>query len=140
MFSQLQLASFRRAIHVWLALLLAVFAALAPTVSHALAASRGDAGTLTEICSSTGSRWVSVAQTDSNSSSTDSSNGQESAASLSQCPFCLLSTDRVAPAPHPLVHLFDVLGDTPEPTVLQAFFYSKAFSLGAPPRGPPALS
>lgn len=140
MIHQLQLASFRRAAHVWLALLLAVFAALAPTVSHALAASRGDAGTLTEICSSTGSRWVSVNQADANSSSTDSSNGQESAISLTHCPFCLLSTDRVAPAPHPLVHLFAVFGDNPEPTVLQAFFYFEHFPWGPPPRGPPAHS
>lgn len=133
MYAWFRYAPMRRTVQVWLALMLFVFAALAPTVSHALVVS-GAAGYDTEICSANSPRSVQF------SSNPDSSNGQESGSSLSHCPFCLLSIDRVAPAPHPLVHLFDVLGDTPEPTIEQAFFYSEYFFVGAPPRGPPSLA
>ena len=58
--------SFRRTLVVWLAVWTAVFGALAPTVSHAVAWSQGGAAPLTEVCTDAGMRWV------------DSSTGQTS--------------------------------------------------------------
>jgi hypothetical protein len=124
---------------LWLALLIASFGALAPTLSHALALSRGGPVPL-EICSSAGARWLPMADADLAFLATDSPDGQESAPDLNDCPFCLLFTDRVAPAPHPLLHLFVVLGDSRVPTVEQAFFYATKTSWMPPPRGPPTHS
>lgn len=111
----------------WLAVLLALFAALAPTVSHAIAAERG-VQTL-EICTSTGAKVIPA----------DFPNGQESAAHLEHCPFCLLSTDRIAPAPTPVTYLFLVHSGSQEVAAGQPFFYSPRPYSKTAPRGPPAV-
>jgi hypothetical protein len=130
----LHFALLRRSFVVWLAVLLAVFAALAPTLSHALVWSQGAGAPAVQLCASEGMRWVA------SPISTDPHDGQESAAPLNHCPFCLLSTDRVAPASHALLHLFAVIGDPEAPTIRQAFFFLTQFALTPPPRGPPAVS
>lgn len=116
----------RRLVVVWLAVLVMVLGALAPTVSHALA--HGGAAVGTEVCSSSGPHTIS----------TDSPAGPESAMFLVHCPFCLLHTDRVAPPPHLLPYLFSVQDGYREPMVRQAFFYVRFFSPVPAPRGPPA--
>ena len=101
-----------------------------------------------EVCSSNGTRWLVVDSPKSATTpttlnalnKTDSRDRKDSGPDLDHCPFCLLSTDRDAPAPHPLVHLFVVLGDPLEPTVRQAFFFSSHYTLAAPARGPPVRS
>lgn len=137
MFLKLHTTLLRRPWAVWLAVLIAVFGALAPTVSHALARSQGGVVLWVEVCTDTGMRWV-----DGNTglSSTDSPDGPESAPSLVHCPFCLLLTDRVAPAPHALVHLFAVSGEAEVPTIRQVFLFFTHFAPTPPPRGPPAVS
>ncbi|MES2879733.1 MAG: DUF2946 domain-containing protein [Pseudomonadota bacterium] len=128
----LHFALLRRPLAVWLAVLLVVFGALAPTLSHALVLARSDVSPMMmDVCTSTGLHEVA------DTASTDSPDGQEAVVSLAHCPFCLLSSDRVAPAPHPLLHLFAVLGEPEAPTVRQAFFYATPFALAPPPRGPP---
>jgi len=117
----------RRPWAMYLALLLAVLGAIAPTVSHALAHERGQVGI--EICTSTGTKFVPA----------DSSQEQESVAVFDHCPFCLLQTDRVAPPLHHQPYLFLVQGGTQAPAVLQAFFFVSNTPLAPPPRGPPAL-
>ncbi len=149
----LHFALLRRPLAVWLALLIVVFGALAPTLSHALVLARGGTSAWTELCTSTGTRWVLLGSTASktapqiaetsastNAVSTASPDGQEAVLSLDHCPFCLLFTDRAAPAPSALLHLFAVLGEPEAPTIRQAFFFSTHFALTPPSRGPPAAS
>jgi Protein of unknown function (DUF2946) len=112
---------------LYLALLLAILGAVAPTVSHALAHQRGQVGI--EICTTTGTKFVPA----------DSSQEQESAAVLNHCPFCLLQTDRIAPPLHQQPYLFLVQGGTQAPAVLQAFLFVSNIFPAPPPRGPPAL-
>jgi hypothetical protein len=128
------LAALRRPLALWLAVLIALFGAVAPTVSHAIALQRGDGAGWTEVCTLSGPRWIAL------HISTDSPDGQESAPAAEHCPFCLLFTYRVLPAPHSLVHLFFVSGEPQAPTVRQAFFFFTHFALAPPPRGPPACS
>jgi hypothetical protein len=52
-------------------------------------------------------------------------------------PVCLLFTDRAAPAPGALVHLFDSSSEHQAPTVRQVFFCVTHFALTPQPRGPP---
>lgn len=127
-------ALLRRPLAVWLALLIALFGAIAPSLSHAVALARGDAPGWTEVCTSSGPRWIALAM------AADSPDGQESAPTLVHCPFCLLATDRVLPAPHSLVHLFLVSGEPEAPTVQQVFFFLTRFALAPLPRGPPDFS
>lgn len=122
---------------VWFALCIALVMALAPTVSHALAWSQAGSGNLIEICTATGSRMVPV---DTAPSSADSPAGQESALSLSHCPFCLHTADRCAPPPNPLPYLFQVQGGQQEAVAWQAFFFLTHFAWVPPPRGPPAAA
>jgi hypothetical protein len=147
----LHFALLRRHLAVWLVVLIALFGALAPTLSHALALARGGTSAWTEVCTSTGTRWVMMGSTAPNAApqiadthastspvSTASPDGQEAAFFLDHCPFCLLSTDRAAPPPNALLHLFVVLGEPEAPTLRQAFFFVTHFALTPPLRGPPA--
>jgi hypothetical protein len=133
----------------WLAVLLLVFGALAPTLSHALVWSQGGSSPWIEVCTPAGMRWVLLAPPQNAASqigvatadsrmSTDSRDGPQSLPSLAHCPFCLLFTDRVAPAPNALLHLFVVFGEPGVPTLRQAFFFLTPYALTPPPRGPPA--
>jgi len=113
---------------VWLAVLLALFAALAPAVSHALALERGTQGI--EICTGTGTQIIPA----------DSPTGPEPVLHVDHCPFCLHSADRFAPPPTPVAYLFLGLGGQQEVAVWQAFFYVSHFYPRAAPRGPPSYS
>lgn len=148
----LHFALLRRRLAVWLVVLITLFGALAPTLSHALALARGGTSAWTEVCTSTGTRWVMQGSSAPNAApqiaeahasttlvSTASPDGQEAAFFLDHCPFCLLSTDRAAPPPNALLHLFVVLGEPEAPTLRQAFFFVTYFALTPPPRGPPAF-
>jgi hypothetical protein len=118
----------------WLALFVALVMALAPTLSHALAWSQSSSGNFVEICTATGPRLVAA---DSAPTSADSPAGQESALSLSHCPFCLHIADRCAPPPNPLPYLFQVHGGQQEATVWRSPFFFTHFAFAPPPRGPP---
>jgi hypothetical protein len=120
---------------VWLAVLIAVFGALAPTVSHALVLAQGGIAGSLEICTPQGMRFVTA---DPTGLTTDSPDGPESVLSLSECPFCLHTTDRVAPPAHPWVYIFVVSNEFKVPTVRQAFLLPLPFAPTPPPRGPPA--
>ena len=119
---------------VWLAVLIAVFGALAPTVSHALVLARGGASPMVEICTTTGTQWV-LANTP-----VDSPDGERSLKSLDHCPFCLLSADRVAPPPHLSPIRFAARDTQREVAGEHGFFVLGHFSLTPPLRGPPLLA
>ncbi len=125
-------APLRSPLAVWLAVLIALLGAIAPAVSHALVLARGGASPMVEICTSTGPRWVA------SNIPAGSPNGQESAPALEHCPFCPLTTDRVAPPPHVLLYLFAVLSKPEAPTIRQVFFFATPLALAPPPRGPPS--
>lgn len=149
-------ALLRRAFVVWLVGLVAVFGALVPTLSHALVFARGGSSAWTEVCTSTGTRWelldltqnaaprLSDAAFSAAAGATlvlaDSPDGQESAASLDHCPFCLLSADHAAPEPSALLPLFVAIGEYQAPTVRQVLFAVTHDAFTPPPRGPPAVS
>jgi hypothetical protein len=120
---------------VWLAVLIAVFGALAPTVSYALVLAQGGIAGSIEICTPQGMQIVTAGPT---GFTTDSPDGPESVLSLSHCPFCLHTTDRVAPPPHLLPYLFLDQGRQQEVPDWQAFSFVNFTAFAPPPRGPPA--
>ena len=134
MSSTLQSTLQRRPWVVWLAVLIAVFGAIAPTVSHALALAAGRTPQGVEICTSEGPRWVVA---DTTPSPDDPAPTQRSTVNIDHCPFCLQTTDRVAPPPHLLTYLFSVLGGQQKAAVLQAVCCPTTHTLTPPPRGPP---
>lgn len=122
-------ASLRRPWVVWLAVLISVLGALAPTLSHALA--RGQTAPAMAVCDGTGSHQAA------SSGPADSQDGRGTLPTLNACPFCLLVADRALPMPHPWVHRFVVSGEHETPTARPAFFHLSDFTLAAQPRGPP---
>jgi hypothetical protein len=126
--------TFRRAWMVWLALLIAAFGALAPTVSHAIALARGGDAPLVEICTSEGPRWVAL------NVPADSPDVPPWAVHPEHCPFCLHASDRVAPPPSISLTDFGAPGGPVEPRTGQAFFSVTHHALAPPPRGPPAIN
>jgi hypothetical protein len=128
--------SLRRTLVVWLAVWIAVFGALAPTVSHAVAWSQADATPWVGVCTDAGMRWVDVT---TGQIQTEAPDGQEAAPSLVHCPFCLLAMDRVLPTLQAGPHLFIDREDPAVPAAWQAVFFSTYVALRPPPRGPPGL-
>lgn len=124
-----RLAPLRRPLAVWLALLIALLGAIAPTLSHGLA--RAGEVPLVEICTSLGPRWVALAD------APDSPDGQESALHIEHCPFCLHAADPVFPPPSAAVQGFGIVGEPVGLRVAQTFLFSSITALIPPPRGPP---
>lgn len=119
----------RSPLGLWLALLLAVFGALAPGVSQALALARSSGAPMMVICTSSEARQA-----------TDAPGEQESAPALVHCPFCLLLADHVAPAPPFAAHFLAVPLLPEKPAARFVFVIFPRFALTPPPRGPPARS
>ena len=133
----------RRPWAAWLVLLVALFGALAPTVSHALVfAKLGPNGLANgiEICTPQGPRVV-VLQSDAADPLADSGPGQESARTLDHCPLCLHPAGHAAPVAQ--LPAYEGLSPTTEalhPTADPAPTHPSHTYSGASPRGPPARS
>lgn len=113
---------------VWLVVLCFVFAAFAPTLTHAL--SYAHPTLPLEICTSEVSAPISQPP---------SPQDEGGAMQASHCPFCLQVTDRGTPPPQPLPYHFLVQGGTQVPMVWQAFFFSDRLQWAVSPRGPPLV-
>jgi hypothetical protein len=120
----------RRPWALWLALLLAVFSALAPSLSLGLAAGHGGVMALQDICISNGpDRPASPASPET-----------PPAGGLNDCPLCLLAQDRLAGLPPGPVQLL-VAGLLPEPPRAGPLVIRRvAVALVPPARGPPNFS
>jgi hypothetical protein len=120
----------RRPWALWLALLLAVFSALAPSLSLGLAAGHGGVMALQDICISNGpDRPASPASPET-----------PPAGGLNDCPLCLLAQDRLAGLPPGPVQLL-VAGLLPEPPRAGPLVIRRvAVALAPPARGPPTFS
>jgi hypothetical protein len=112
----------RQTLHIWIAMLAVLFAALAPTVSHALAAST--TGALSEMCSVGGP---------SKKAPSNTMHGME------HCPYC--ATHGGEPTLPPALNGFAVIGGH---DFYPPLFYTAPQPLhtwlAASPRGPPAYS
>jgi hypothetical protein len=120
---------------LWLAVLLAIFAALAPTLSHALAAAGQTPAPLLEVCTSSGMRPAGAT-----GQGGEQSEAPTSLQTLSDCSFCWLATDRLVPAPYSEPYAF--LGAVAHqlPRAEQPHFFLRPWVLAPPPRGPPFFS
>jgi hypothetical protein len=118
---------------VWLTLWLALFGALAPTVSHALAWAHGEQAPLIEICTSAGPRWMALS-----SASEFAPSDPATPAALDHCPFCTLMADRTAPPPQPLPLCVAAAGHADMPGLPPMVFLPAQVLAAAHPRGPPA--
>lgn len=119
-----------RRLATWIATLAVLFAALAPTLSHALAGSQPGASWV-EVCSASGSRWLPAA---------DDEGSRPASHTLEHCPYCSLQSD--LPLLPAAVH-----AALPQPraaTFVPAAFLSAARTLyawtTAQPRAPPLFS
>jgi hypothetical protein len=121
----------RRPLAVWLALLVAVLGAIAPTLSHGFV--RAGQVPLVEICTSLGPRWVEQAD------SSSSQSGDGTKLHIEHCPFCLHNTDHVVLPPQAVFIGFGILGGSVVPTIGQAFFFIDLHAVAPPPRGPPVI-
>jgi hypothetical protein len=121
---------------VWLAVLVAVFFAIAPTLLHSLPISDAHAGNYLDICSA---QKLTTATPDSDASATDSVTRPESASLLQHCPFCLHAQERIAPPPSLLTYALLTAVGPQAVTDWRVPFFKKIFALWLEPRGPPAV-
>jgi hypothetical protein len=118
---------------VWWGVLVSLWFAAVPLLTHSQALAINPATGGIEICTSHGSQFIAP----DGALATESPNGQDSGSSHQHCPFCLHPADRYAPPPHSDPYLFVVQGGQQVPVAWQAFFYLDKTPLWAPSRGPP---
>lgn len=131
----------RRPWAAWFVLLVALFSAMAPTVSHALVFAKvGSNGLVNgiEICSTQGSRVVALQGDSQADALADSSPRQESARTLDHCPFCLHVADHAAPPVQPQPYRLGRIATALLHTAYAAPVYVTHAYSRASPRGPPA--
>ena len=116
---------------LWLALLLALFAALAPTVSRGLHWARSDNGGLIELCTSSGPRWLAP------QAQQPLPDAPASAQVFDHCPFCLLLANRAVPPPAHWPLNFAAPGQAVAPLPVAANFLPVFFAPSPPSRAPP---
>lgn len=121
----------RQPMAVWLALLIAVFAALAPTLSLATSGKRASTQAMGEICSNSGQHDAAIGS--ASGTSTDPTTGTF----VRHCPLCLHAADRVLPPPQAFLQGFGIMGEPVAPTIGQAFLFIALPARVPPPRGPP---
>jgi hypothetical protein len=123
----------RQTLHIWIAMLAILFSALAPTVSHALAAA-GTAVDTAEICTMDGYKLVKLTGSDSGKAPAPAQHGME------HCPFCATHSGSHLLAATPFVVFALDAGRDAYP----ALFYTAPPSLhvwsAANPRAPPFLA
>jgi hypothetical protein len=131
---------------VWLAVWLALFSALAPTVSYAFqAAASRDAADLHTVCSSASvAATPSVAPTapvllHAKALQPDDPNAPFSATADGHCHRCLLSIERLVTLPSSELGLAVLHETYAAPSAPPPQFVKRLFKLNPPPRGPPAL-
>jgi hypothetical protein len=139
----------RKRLQIWIACFAILLNALAPSISHALSR-MADPARMIEICSASGTRWMSsdaVGTISSTIASTvaDAQAGTEQAPAdsplhhLEHCPFCMTHAGTFA-LPAPSSTLFAVQGGH---DLFPSLFYHSPFPLfswsAAHPRGPPAI-
>jgi hypothetical protein len=117
---------------LWLALLIALFAALAPTLSSMMSSDEPEAPSLMEICSSDPSHRIDGAQPQGPDQHTP-------AGLLKHCPLCLHLIGHVALPSSDAVLWGDALGSPVVPAMDSAFALINLLASMALPRGPPSL-
>lgn len=130
----------RSRLSLWIACLAILLNALAPSVSHAIAASKGKAPSLIEICSAAGSRFVTVddAGQPVAPADQDQSDRHHADDAARHCPFCVThgGGDGLPPA------ALSVLHPAPGQAAMPRLFYLAPKPLfswsAASPRGPPS--
>jgi hypothetical protein len=121
-----------RRVSTWVAALAILWISLAPTIAHAM---QGKAGELwIEICSSFGSRIVSVADLDGQQPTPPSTLLH----SLEHCPYCSLQFSASAPPPFAPVGLALLPLDFAVPRLFLAAPYTLYAWHHAPSHGPPS--
>lgn len=129
-----------RRLSAWIAIFAMALAALAPTVSRALA--RGEAASApswVEVCSASGMQWVPLGTDTTAAPATSALPGDGPPAAgnpLDHCGFCLLSADRLGP-PVTAPAAWRLPGDPAAPAVRPALLLCSRAPLAAHARGPP---
>lgn len=120
-----------------IALLAMLLAALAPTITHALASAGVLAPSLLEVCTVGGPRTLAPA-TDL-ALAAQATDAPQTTVFQDHCPFCLPIMDRLGPPPAASVHFFDAESGLAPPDA-QALFFRSHLAAAPWPRGPPSHS
>jgi hypothetical protein len=121
---------------VWIAFCAILLAALAPSISHAVAAAKGIPNGWTEICTVDGAKLVKLDGT----SSSEAPAPDKKATHFEHCPFCLHHAVSLGLPPNADFVMPSIEGSP----VLPALFYQASRPLfawaAAQPRAPPVVS
>jgi hypothetical protein len=135
--SPMNMTSSLRRVAAWIACLAILMAALAPTLSHALAAARGSSDTWMEICSASSIKFIKVAVSDNPGEPAPA----KPAMQMDHCPFCLTHAGALGMPPPIATFAVPLIVHLP---TFPALFYQSPRPLflwaAAQSRAPPAFS
>jgi hypothetical protein len=129
-------AASARRLYAWIAIVAMALAALAPTVSRALARPAGGSAGWIEVCTAAGMQALALAAPDAAASDGPAERAPAPGLSLDHCPLCLLGADRLGPPPGPSPRALP-LGEPVAPPGGPAIRVRNRAPLAAPARGPP---
>jgi hypothetical protein len=133
----MNMTSSLRRVAAWIACLAILMAALAPTLSHALAAARGSSDTWMEICSASSIKFIKVAVSDNPGEPAPA----KPAMQMDHCPFCLTHAGALGMPPPIATFAVPLIVHLP---TFPALFYQSPRPLflwaAAQSRAPPAFS
>lgn len=124
-----------RRLAAWIAMFAMALAALAPTVSRALAWGAASPGAWIKVCTASGMQQVALPGNAADGGG-DAGKTRPTHLSLDHCPFCFLTADRLGPPAQPTPQ-FRVDGASPPPPVGVSTVTLRSPVLAARPRGPP---
>ena len=126
-----------RTLHLWIAMLAILFSALAPTVSHALAAGTSAADTLM-LCTMSGYKTVKLSDTGTD----DSKAPSDAKSSMQHCAFCTLhgGADALPASPANALALLLIPGRDSYPPLFYAAPDAQHIWSTAHQRAPPFLA
>lgn len=125
-----------RRVFAWIALAAITLAALAPTVSRALARAVVNPPGWNEVCTASGMQTLAVALAGDTATDPAAERAPAPGPTLDHCPFCLLGADRLGPPPGPAARVM-ALGDPLAPPGGPETFVRTTAPLLALARGPP---
>ncbi len=125
-----------RQLTAWIACFAVLLAALAPSVSRAIAAANGSSSVWAEICSIAGSKLVKVGA----EQKPDSSSPAEKGFNFEHCPFCFTHAGSVGLPPTASVALPVISGKQPLPPLYYQSPRPLFLWAAAQSRAPPVIS
>jgi hypothetical protein len=129
---------YAKRLSTWIAILAVVFASLAPSISHALAANNNQTSLLQELCSAQGTKRFIAVDLTVDTQKSPSQNG--AAMHFEHCPFCASHAGTVAITASSIALFLSEINAAEHIQIDAQVFPTSFYQVSPPSHAPPAIS